>query len=204
MQDSRNLRSRIYSINNKGYKAYQDLKGAYDFGAYQLLIDHIQGDPFASPSQVRIRVEQDIAKFPETFFQDRPRMIALCDYLARCFARAVKKYSGGARGTGKSGLIFIDAGKQEVLERSAVAVNSDYVEARFFCGLPARGRTVLGNFRSYPRSPRTVFIMKNSTSRNWPNMLTWPKTRNSSEHPCLGRVWLLLLRMVLSYREGAV
>lgn len=145
LQNSEKLKSRIYSINNKGYKAYQDLKGAYDFIHYQLFIDHVQGDPFASPSKVRIRVNQERAKFPLSLFQEKPRKIALCDYLARCFDSAVKKFCAGNRGTGKSGLIFIDAGRQEVLERSAIAINSDYVEARFFCGLPARGRTVLGS-----------------------------------------------------------
>lgn len=145
MQDSKTLKEKIIKINNKGYKAYQDLKGEYDFGHYQLFIDHVQGDPFASPSSLRVQVKQKRAKFPEAFFRDKPRKIALCDYLARCFDKAVKKFCAGNRGTGKSGLIFIDAGQQQVLERSAVIINSDYVEARFFCGLPARGRTVLGN-----------------------------------------------------------
>lgn len=45
LQNSKNLESKIYNINNKGYKAYQNLKGAYDFGGYQLFIDHVQGDP---------------------------------------------------------------------------------------------------------------------------------------------------------------
>jgi predicted ABC-class ATPase len=145
LQNSKNLESKIYNINNKGYKAYQNLKGAYDFGCYQLFIDHVQGDPFASPSRLRIQVKQDRARFPSSFFQEKPRRIALCDYLARCFDQAVKRFCAGNRGTGKSGLIFIDMGRQEVLERSAIAINSDYVEARFFCGLPARGRTVLGS-----------------------------------------------------------
>lgn len=143
MQDSKIFRSKIYSINNRGYKAYHDLRGEYDFGRYRLFLDHVQGDPFAAPSRVSVRVDQNQAKFPSSFFQKK-RRVALCDYLARCFAGAVKRYCGGIRGTGKSGLIFIDSGKQEILERSAVVINDDYVEARFFCGLPARGRTVLG------------------------------------------------------------
>jgi predicted ABC-class ATPase len=144
LRNSENLKSKIHSIDNRGYKAYQELKGAYDFGPYQLFIDHVQGDPFAAPSRVRIQVKQERAKFPLSLFRERARKIALCDYLARCFDLATRKFCAGNRGTGKSGLVFIDAGRQEVLERSAVAINEDYVEARFFCGLPARGRTVLG------------------------------------------------------------
>ncbi|KUK36522.1 MAG: ABC transport system ATP-binding protein [Thermacetogenium phaeum] len=145
MQDSRTFRSKLNSINNRGYKAYQELQGEYDFGRYRLFVDHVQGDPFAAPSRVSVRVYQNRAKFPASLFQKKPRRIALCDYLARCFSQAVKKYCGGIRGTGKSGLIFIDSGKQEILERSAVVINESFVEARFFCGLPARGRTVLSN-----------------------------------------------------------
>ncbi len=145
MQNSSKLKSEIHRINSKGYKAYHDLKGDYDFGRYQLFIDYVQGDPFASPSSVRVRVERNLAKFPLSLFQTKQRRIAICDYLARCFDRAIRRFCAGSRGTGKSGLIFIDAGRQEVLERSAITINDNYVEARFFCGFPARGRTVLGS-----------------------------------------------------------
>ncbi|MFQ6043792.1 MAG: ABC-ATPase domain-containing protein, partial [Candidatus Poribacteria bacterium] len=47
-------------------------------------------------------------------------------------------------GTGKSGLISIDKGGQEILERTAVLVDSGFVEARFVVGLPAKGRRILG------------------------------------------------------------
>ena len=49
------------------------------------------------------------------------------------------------RGTGKSGLILIDAGGQEVLERTACRVFPDRVELRLSVGLPAAGRTILGD-----------------------------------------------------------
>lgn len=144
MLNGAELRNKIRKINGKGYKAYKDLEGGYNFGSYKLFIDHAQGDPFASPSRVRIQVDQHLAQFPSFLFSSRERRIALCDYLARCFSKAIRKYSKGIRGTGKSGLISIDAGKQEILERSAVVINKDFVEVRFVCGLPARGRTVLG------------------------------------------------------------
>lgn len=136
------FRRRLLRIDGKGYKAYQDLKGEYDWGNYRLFIDHVQGDPFASPSKLRVRVEQRLAGFPKELYNNRARMVATCDYLARCFARSVERKVDGHRGTGKSGLIAIDAGRQEILERSAVVINSEFVEARFVCGLPARGRTI--------------------------------------------------------------
>lgn len=50
MKSSEDLRSRLRSIDHRGYPAYKDLKGQYDFGNYTLSIDHVQGDPFAAPS----------------------------------------------------------------------------------------------------------------------------------------------------------
>ena len=55
------LRSILKSIDGKGYKSYEELEGEYKFGEYTLYIDHVQGDPFASPSRIRVRVAQDIA-----------------------------------------------------------------------------------------------------------------------------------------------
>jgi predicted ABC-class ATPase len=47
-------------------------------------------------------------------------------------------------GSGKSGLVAIDAGGQEVLERSAILITDEFVEARIEVGLPAAGRRVRG------------------------------------------------------------
>lgn len=144
MKDYHSLRTKLAKIDGKGYKAYHEIEDSYDFGNFHFYIDHVQGDPFASPSKVRVRIAQKNAAFPSDLYQTRARRMGLCDYLARCFARAINRHSSGIRGTGKSGLIAIDSGKQEILERSAVVVNEDYVEARFVCGLPARGRTIMG------------------------------------------------------------
>lgn len=144
MQDRQSLRVKLDRIDGKGYKAYQEIEGCYDFGKYMLFIDKVQADPFAPPSKIRIRVEQRYAKFPFALFETRNKRIALCDYIARCVANAIKKLESGVRGTGKSGLILIDHGKQEILERSSIKINEDYIEARLFCGLPARGRKILG------------------------------------------------------------
>jgi predicted ABC-class ATPase len=70
--------------------------------------------------------------------------MAFEDFLARKVQRAIYRVSERVRGSGKSGLIDIDAGGQEVLERTACKVTSDWVEARIYVGLPAAGRRILG------------------------------------------------------------
>ncbi len=138
------LVSTISRIDGKGYKAYKDLQGGYEYpDGGKLYIDYVQGDPFASPSRLRYRLPMETAKFPESYYSNKSRKTALEDYLTRVFDRVAKKAKGN-RGTGKSGMIAIDAGGQEVLQRSSMEVNSGYVEARFVIGLPARGRKILG------------------------------------------------------------
>ena len=144
MPDSESLRRTLSRIDGRGYKAYKDIQGSYDFGGMTLHIDHVQGDPFAAPSKVRLRVPQDVARIPGDLFGSAVRRVALEDYLARCVRDAIRGTTGGRRGSGKSGLIEIDAGRQEVLERTAVVVTGDWVEARIQVGLPAAGRRVLG------------------------------------------------------------
>jgi len=51
-------------------------------------------------------------------------------------------------GSGKSGLITIDAGGAEVLERTSVVFEETFIEARIELGLPANGRRVLGRAAS--------------------------------------------------------
>ncbi len=138
------LRRRLARIDGRSYKAYKDVAGSYDFGELTLFVDHVQGDPFAAPSKIRVRVPQNIAQIPAELFANPVRRVATQDYLARCVRRAIGQVAKQRRGTGKSGLISIDAGAQEVLERTAVVVNSEWVEARMCVGLPAAGRRVLG------------------------------------------------------------
>ena len=80
MKSSQELKKQLRQIDHKGYKAYKVLEGEYDFGAYRLCIDHVQGDPFATPSRVRIVYKNEI---PVKFF-DRPyRRTATEDALLR-------------------------------------------------------------------------------------------------------------------------
>ena len=138
------LRSILRRIDGRGYKAYEDIKGSYDFGGYTLTIDYVQPDPFAPPSQVIVHVPQKTAAFPHELFRNKIREVALEDYLTRRFYALSSRARGGSRGTGRSGLISIDKPPQEVLERTSVCIRKNEIEARFVVGLPARGRTVLG------------------------------------------------------------
>ncbi len=145
MSTEKELTGILRRINGKGYKAYKDLQGKYQLRGFTLYVDYVQGDPFASPSRLRVRVDQEKAGFPGELYSMEIRRRALEDYLTRCFDRRIEEVAGRNRGTGKSGMVAIDVGGQEILERTSMVVNSSYVEARFNVGLPARGRSVLGH-----------------------------------------------------------
>lgn len=131
-------------IDDRGYKSYKEIAGGYEGEGWTLHIDHVQGDPFAAPSKMRLRVPQTRAQVPADLASNRVRRIALQDFLCREVCRAIKREVQGRRGTGKSGTVTIDVGDQEVLERTAMLVTQDWVEARIEVGLPAAGRTILG------------------------------------------------------------
>lgn len=143
MKNSITLRNELQRIDGRGYKAYKDLQGQYDFNDYILSIDHVQGDPFASPSRIRIIINKDKARFPEELINEDYKKIAVSDFLTRLFCFNINKFSEKIFGSGKSGLISISRCPQEILERTSIVINKDNIEARFYVGFPAKGRTVL-------------------------------------------------------------
>ncbi|MCT4604523.1 MAG: ABC-ATPase domain-containing protein [Marinisporobacter sp.] len=138
------LRKNLNQIDGKGYKAYKDIQGTYRGDDFLLHIDHVQADPFASPSRIRVEFPKDIVKFKKEFYQTKYRKIAFEDFFAREAAKNIQSYSTHKNGSGKSGLILIDAPGQEILERTAVKISNQKIEFRLSVGLPARGRTILG------------------------------------------------------------
>jgi predicted ABC-class ATPase len=171
METDTTLKSILRRIDGRGYKAYIDIKGQYDFREYMLIIDHVQGDPFALPSAVRVKVAQKKAGFPKDTYSNRSREVALRDYLARRFFHAIGRFCHGRRGTGKSGAIIIERPGQEILERSSVIVTQEEVEVRFRMGLPAFGRRIAGRhaesmfFEELPQIVKYSILFMNLDSK---------------------------------------
>src|SRR5690554_4877927 len=89
----RGLRDRLADLDGKGYGAYKSIKGVYDFGDFTLSIDHVQGDPFAEPSRLRVFLPLAVCGFPKELHQNRIREVALRDYLTRSFHKAASRHS---------------------------------------------------------------------------------------------------------------
>lgn len=167
MKSSQDLRRLLESIDHKGYPAYKDTRGAYDFSDYVLSIDHVQGDPFASPSKVSVFIPHQQATYPSDYYGTPYKKTALEDYLVRQFCQEIAKYNFKAKGSGKSGLIATSQPGPEIISRTACECGPKGITARFEAGFPANGRTINSGelikilFDFLPRCVRTVFYYKN-------------------------------------------
>ncbi|MCM1027315.1 MAG: ABC-ATPase domain-containing protein [Roseburia sp.] len=144
MKTAAELQTLLRQIDHRGYPAYKDTRGKYQFQQYVLSIDHVQGDPFAAPSKVSIHISGKVAGFEKGCYESRVRKIAFQDYLLRRMAAKIKEYSFKAKGSGKSGLLGISQPGQEILERSACTVDTATgdIHVRMEVGFPANGRTI--------------------------------------------------------------
>ena len=171
MKNKNDLKRELQRIDGRGYKSYKDLEGQYDFEYFVLSIDHVQGDPFASPSRVRVIIKNKESKFPKELITIKYKNIAVSDFLVRLFSKNIRKYGEKIFGSGKSGLIEISRAGQEILERTAIIIDSEKIEARFYVGFPAKGRSVLAKelekilFNVIPKVVENTLIYSNIDSK---------------------------------------
>ena len=169
MKTSDELMTLLKKIDHKGYPAYKETKGAYQFEQYILDIEHVQGDPFASPSKIKLIVEGKDAGIPKDLYDQKYKRVAVQDYLLRQFGKRLSKVSFTAHGSGKSGLMSVSRCSQEVLERSACEINENdgSVIVRMEIGFPANGRTINSGelikilFSLLPDAVRNELLFKN-------------------------------------------
>lgn len=166
MKNLSDLKRELEKIDSRGYKTYKTLEGQYSFEDYILSIDHVQGDPFASPSRIRVIVNNN-NNFPKNLFDEKYKKITICDFLTRLFSKNIYKYGEKVFGSGKSGLIEISKCSQQVIERTSIIINNEKIEARFYVGFPARGRSVLSKelekilFNIIPNIVKNTLIYNN-------------------------------------------
>lgn len=179
MKSDKDLKEKFQKINHRGYLAYKEIKGIYQFENYIFVIEHVQGDPFASPSQVKIIVNNKKTKIPNKYFDRNHRRIAVQDYLLRKLEILTLKNSFKIKGTGKSGLISVSHCGPEILERSACQIcskNGD-IMIRMEIGFPANGRTINAKgleiilFEILPEMIYTTVAYKNINKEELDNVI---------------------------------
>jgi len=131
----RELEEILRRVDGSGFPAYKDIQGRrFAFGGFVLVVDHVQGDPYAAPSRLRALVPLDVAALPPSATASPPRRRAARDFLARRLRQAARDERA----------IGVEAGGQTVLDRSACILTKRGLELRFTVDLPASGRKILG------------------------------------------------------------
>ncbi|WP_156288753.1 ABC-ATPase domain-containing protein [Oceanobacillus salinisoli] len=138
------LFQQLKQLDNKGYKAYKSLQGKYDYRDFFLFIDYVQGDPFASPSKIRVVIPNAKRNIHSDWLESSPRKVAVEDAFARTVGKAIYQENTFIKGSGKSRQIQFDTPGQEVLERTAVQINLEEITVCMSVGLPANGRRING------------------------------------------------------------
>ena len=204
MKTQTDLREQLRSIDHKSYPLYKSLQGSYQFPKYTLSIDHVQGDPFAAPSQVRVTVDRKEAGFPEFTCKDDLTRTALADELLRTFGEEIRKYTYKAKGSGKSGQISVTSCGQEVLKRTACEVGEREIVARFSVGFPANGRTIHAReldkilFEYLPACVEHAFYYRNLKPEKIKNVIELAKDQQAV------RDWLKEHGYVAFVADGAI
>lgn len=135
MQNQNPLRRELERLDGAGYGAYKKILGRWDLGPFDLVVDHVQSDPYAPPSSVRAVFALEETSIPSRLAQTRDRAVAVADFLLRDLHDRLRQ---GPRELG----VFRPG--QEILERTAVVVGAETVEVRLTCSLPAAGRRIKG------------------------------------------------------------
>lgn len=142
-QSKQQLIKTLKEIDNKSYPLYKQIRGSYDMAGFTLIIEHVQGDPFASPSMISVEVSSSKAGFPRDLYDTREKKVALEDQLLRQFSGELRKYSFQAKGSGKSGFMGAVMPGPEVLKRTGCEISEKgTVLIRFEAGFPANGRRI--------------------------------------------------------------
>ena len=123
----------LKKLEKQNYRIYQKIKGQYDFTDFTLFIDHVQPDPYASPSRLRATRAWSLTGLEWIRNQSPAYQQAARDFIARRFAELAKQENS----------LSIALSGQTVLDSTAVIFNDDGIELRFRMNLPAEGRDIL-------------------------------------------------------------
>ncbi|MEB7421545.1 ABC-ATPase domain-containing protein [Staphylococcus arlettae] len=142
MKQAHTLFQTLQSLDGQKYGAYKRLSGTYAYNNFQLAIDHIQTDPYAPPSKVRIIINKITTGIPEDLIDTKLKRIAVSDFLTRNIYSEIHNLT--KQQGHKHSNIMIDSCGPEILERSAVTITDNSIEVCLEIGLPAKGRKILG------------------------------------------------------------
>lgn len=138
----KDLHLKLQRLQGKQYGTYNDLRGrSWSVGDFEWNWVHIQGDPFAPPSRVRVTAKlADLGVRAEWHASDI-RRLALADFFLRRLAFACESHSNSV-GTGNGGTLAAVQPGPEILKRNSCRIEGDKFVAIIQVGLPADSRRI--------------------------------------------------------------
>lgn len=192
----------LRGIDGKGYGAYKRARGAWEGSDFTLHVDHVQGDPYATPSRLRFHLPPDAHGVPDDAWETRPRRVGLCDFLLRALREACDGLPH-VPGSGKSGLVLVSVDSPMVLERAGCSIDDAGLTLRFRVGLPAKGRRCLGRSAAELLAEHLPRALESVRWRNADRERAWEWIRTTEDHAHLQG--LLAERGLVGFiRDGAV
>lgn len=120
-------------MHGSSYGRYKSLTGSWSFPGFTLQVQRVQPDPYAPASRCEVRVDAEHAGFPRQLWSNPVRARGLAGVLVRAAHRALRDSH-----------LKVDAGRQQVLDRSACQVVDGEVILRLGIDMPGKGRTIDG------------------------------------------------------------
>ncbi|MCB5361519.1 ABC-ATPase domain-containing protein [Vibrio lentus] len=127
------LTAKLKKLEKQNFRAYQQIKGQYDFADFELHIDHVQGDPYASSSRFRATRAWSLTGLGWLKAKSYEYQVAARDFIARSFSEFAKQEA----------TVSIALTGQTVLDNTSVVFTEHGIEIRFRINLPADGRSIL-------------------------------------------------------------
>ncbi|MEZ8039125.1 P-loop domain-containing protein [Vibrio sp. 10N.222.54.F12] len=127
------LTAKLKKLEKQNFRAYQQIKGQYDFADFELHIDHVQGDPYASSSRFRATRAWSLTGLDWLKEKSYEYQVAARDFIARSFSEFAKQEV----------TVSIALTGQTVLDNTSVVFTEHGIEIRFRINLPADGRSIL-------------------------------------------------------------
>ncbi|MGF1748311.1 MULTISPECIES: P-loop domain-containing protein [Vibrio] len=128
------LIAKLKKIEKQNYRAYQQIKGQYDFTDFDFYIDHVQSDPYATASRVRAFRKWSLTGLEWLKACSPSYQVAARDFIARTFADFAKQENS----------VSVTLTGQTVMDSTSVVFSDEGIELRFRVNLPAEGRNILG------------------------------------------------------------
>ncbi|WP_114451861.1 ABC-ATPase domain-containing protein [Halopolyspora algeriensis] len=132
-RDAAGLRHELRGMHGSSYGRYKALMGTWHFDGFTLEVHKVQPDPYAPASRCQVRVPAATAGFPEQLWSTPVRARGLAGVLLRAVHRQLR-----------DSRLRVDAGHQQVLDRSACQILDGEVVLRLGIDLPGKGRTIDG------------------------------------------------------------